>query len=186
VEKQRFIVHNRLVLIDQLPAIKRRFETFNQYATTSFEKAFSKDDLDDAYTATAFTFTSSVLKSRGGKQFTIEPLPELAQVSTLNDFVVEDFNGDGWKDLMLSGNNYRQETMFGRYDASIGLILINNQHGGWTSLDNPTTGLLVDGDVRHTTTYNAFDGKHYLFLLNNDSSKTFIQKGTLNTAVTKR
>jgi enediyne biosynthesis protein E4 len=173
VEKNRFVVHNRLVLIDQIPAIKRRIQTFSQYATTPFEGIFTQQELQGAYTVKANTLASVVLINQNGKSFTTVPLPDIAQISTLNDVIAGDLNADGKTDLILVGNNYNQETLFGRYDASVGTILLNDGHSGWSLADHAKTKFTAAGDVRHATTYHTPTGKAFLILQNNDSLITY-------------
>lgn len=181
VENERFIVHNRLVLIDQIPGVKRRMQTFTQYATTPFEKVFTEEELAKTSRLQANTLISVVFRNHKGS-FTTEALPDIAQVSTLNDVIADDLNADGLTDLILVGNNYCQETLFGRYDASVGTILINDGNAGWKVVGHEETGFTADGDVRRATTYAAQSGKRYLILRNNDNLS--IYKGMFKTAST--
>src|SRR5690606_32902811 len=148
-DKERFVVHNRLVLIDQVPKVKGRFETCTQYATTPCSKVFSKDELDGAFVATAQKLESVILVNQGGKGFQVMDLPDIAQISTINDIVVDDVNNDGHPDLVLTGNNYDQETLFGRYDASLGLVLAGDGNLHWTAVPPHVSGLFTDGNTRY-------------------------------------
>ena len=67
VEKDRFMVHNRLVLIDQVPGFKRRFETFRKYASTTFEKAFRADEIEGAYEQKIYHLHRVCLSMKGEK-----------------------------------------------------------------------------------------------------------------------
>ena len=173
VEKKRFIVHNRLVLIDQVPGLKRRMATFTQYATTPFEEVLTAEERSSALMLRANTLSSVVLRNNGGKQFTTHALPEIAQFSTINEIVVDDLNGDGINDLILAGNNYDQETLFGRYDASVGTVLLGDGRGGWITATHEESGLTADGDVRHAVSFNSAAGKKILVLRNNESALMF-------------
>lgn len=172
VEKDRYIVHNRLVLIDQIPGIKRRLPTFTQYATTPFEKVFTEEELLKASMLRANTLSSMIFWNKNGS-FEKGELPTIAQVSTLNDAITEDINNDGSVDLILVGNNYCQETLFGRYDASVGTILFNNGKSGWKIAAHEASGFTADGDVRRATTYRSPSGKRYMVLRNNDSLSVY-------------
>jgi hypothetical protein len=169
VEKDRFIVHNRLVLIDQIPAVKRRFETFTQYATRPFEKAFTKDELKDAYTCSAYVAESAIFINTGGKTFTLVPLPDVAQLSTVNDVLIDDVNHDGHADIIAVGNMYAQETLFGRYDASLGTILLGDGKLNWKELSPQESGFVVDGDARNIKSLRTAGGVGYVVTVNHDS-----------------
>ena len=55
--------------------------------------------------------------------FTIKPLPDIAQFSVINGMIAEDFDGDGNLDICMNTNDYSTELGNGRYDALNGLIL---------------------------------------------------------------
>jgi hypothetical protein len=179
VEQDRFIVHNRLVLTDQIPSMKRRFETFTQYATTPFRKAFNKAELEGIYVGNAYELASVILVNKEGKKFEIVELPEIAQVYTINDFVVEDVNRDGFADIIAIGNTYCQETLFGRYDASLGTILLGNGNLTWKEWPPNKSGLVIDGDARHILTLETSGGQ-VIVIGNNDDWLTFYARRVLS------
>ncbi|WKX77613.1 FG-GAP repeat domain-containing protein [Zobellia laminariae] len=79
---------------------------------------------------------SSFYENDGVGNFTIKPLPTIAQASTIHDIAVEDFDNDGFKDLLIVGNTTEISTQLGRLDASHGLILRNTKEGGFEWLSN--------------------------------------------------
>lgn len=173
VEGERFMVYNRLVVIDQIPSIKKRFETFGQYAAMPFEKAFRKNELEGAYVGNAYSLASAMWVNKEGKSFEKMELPEIAQLSTINDILVDDVNADGQTDLVLIGNNYAQETLFGRYDASIGTVLLGYGKLKWKS-EEPSQGRMVaDGDAKYIRSLRTAFGKTYMVVNNNDSIDFF-------------
>jgi hypothetical protein len=176
VEKDRFIVHNRLVLIDQIPGIKRRFETFTQYATRPFDKVFTKEELEGAYTCNAYMRESAILVNKGGEHFTTVPLPEVAQVSTINDLLIDDINHDGHADIIAIGNMYAQETLFGRYDASVGTILLGDGKLNWKELPPDQSGFVVDGDARYIESLRTPRGIGYVVTINHDSIQLIVPR----------
>lgn len=167
VEGERFLLHNRLVLIDQVPGFKRRFETFSKYASTPFSGAFRKEELEGRTERDVYTLASAMLINNKGKSFSLSALPDLVQISTVNDFITSDFNGDGHVDILTVGNSYKQETLFGQYDASLATLLLGDGRGNWTVSDNSTTNLLIDGDVRQVRLLRSSLGKIVLAARNN-------------------
>jgi hypothetical protein len=177
VEQERFIVHNRMVLIDQIPPMKKRFETFTQYATTPFDKAFRKDELDRAYQVQAFTLASCVLVNNKGTKFEAVELPEIAQLSSINDILTEDINLDGHTDLLLIGNSYSQETLFGRYDASLGTLLLGNSKLQWKN-DSPSAPRIpAGGNAKYIRMLRTHHGKAFVVANNNSAIDFFNLKG---------
>lgn len=173
VEKDRFIIHNRLVLIDQIPGIKKRFETFGQYASRPFSKVFSEAELQGAYSADAKMLQSVLLINEEGKDFRIIDLPEIVQISTINDVLVDDVNRDGFADVVCVGNMYGQETLFGRYNASVGAILLGDGALNFRELPPHQSGFVVDGDARFIRALKTREGFVYAVTSYNDSIRFF-------------
>ncbi len=168
VEKDRFVVHNRLVLLDQVPSIKKRFETFTRYATTPFREMFTDEMLKGAFVGNAYKLESAILINKVGATFEIVDMPDIAQISTVNDIEVDDVNSDGNADIILVGNSYSQETLFGRYDASVGTILLGNGNSSWQELSPQKSGMLVNGEARYIDKLHTRGGEVYVIACNND------------------
>ncbi|MEP6736128.1 MAG: VCBS repeat-containing protein [Chryseolinea sp.] len=173
VEDDRFIVHNRLVLFEQIPGFKQRFETFTKYATTPFQKAFSKEELQTAKVMDAYSLSSKIFYNNNGVSFSAVDLPEIAQISTVNDILIDDLNGDTKPDLILIGNNYAQETLYGRYDASIGTMFMNDGGHRWKELDARETSFVIDGDSRYVRKAKTKEGHLIIVTINNGSVQTY-------------
>lgn len=186
IDRERFIVHNRLVLIDQLPKVKGRFETFTQYAVTPFSKAFTPEELEGALTLDARKLESVMLINEAGKSFRIVDLPDIAQISTVNDIVADDINGDGHADLILIGNNYDQETLFGRFDASLGLVMLGDGALNWTPLSHLESGFLADGNVRYAELLRSAGGRKTLVVSRNNGPLEFFVYGEKGNAFAER
>ena len=178
IEKDRFIIHNRLVLIDQIPGFKRRFETFSQYATTAFEKSFSKQELIQAIDKYAYELSSVVLINEKGDKFRKTALPEIAQISSINDVLIDDVNDDSHPDMILVGNNYAQETLFGRYDASIGTVLLGDGNLRWKELENRHSNFVADGNAKEILMLQGKNSTKLIIIINNDGAlQTFRLQG---------
>ena len=69
---------------------------------------------------------------------------------------------------MLVGNNYAQETLFGRYDASIGTILLGDSEGSWAALKNSDVNFMADGDARRILCLQGEGPRQTIVVVNND------------------
>jgi len=80
--------------------------------------------------------------------FTAHILPLDAQVSCTKRIVVHDFTRDGKPDLLLLGNDENNMPETGPYDASSGILLAADGHGGWKWVPNRQHGLWAGGELR--------------------------------------
>ncbi|MBT8238935.1 MAG: hypothetical protein KJN65_09845, partial [Croceitalea sp.] len=103
--------------------------------------------------------------------FKMTPLPLMAQASQVNASLAEDFNNDGFKDLLIVGNNYEISTQLGRLDAFHGLILTNDKNGGfvWERHQN----LNLSGASR-TLDRIEINGLPYYIIGRNNNSPIFL------------
>ncbi len=128
---------------EQMPFISQKYRTYNDYADASIEDIYG-EKLGEAYTKEATTFSSTVLFNKGGGYFEIIKLPILAQLFPVLDIISDDFNGDGFEDVLLAGNIFDTEVETPRWDANSGLILYSNQNNGYES----GYSLNINGDVK--------------------------------------
>jgi hypothetical protein len=70
------------------------------------------------------------------------------------DLLVEDFNGDGLKDLLLIGNNYAVRAQSGRYDAGKGLLMVQTKGAGFKPVHD--SGFSTDLDARKIISIDKF------------------------------
>ena len=77
-----------------------------------------------------------------------------------------DVNGDGKKDLIVTGNNYGTDVEQGQSDASIGCVLIGDGQGGFKALSPLKSGFSVIGDTRGV--YQLKDKNGSIIVLRNN------------------
>jgi hypothetical protein len=76
--------------------------------------------------------------------------------------------------LLLAGNEYQEEVMTGRYDASYGLFLKGNNQNQFIPVPPVKSGFIVRGDVKDMALLKLSDGrKIILAAVNNDSLRVF-------------
>ena len=138
----------RRTMVGQFPFIENEFPTYHAYASATFTEIFGDDLLDNALHYKVDTFASSKLQSREQGGFDVVPLPNMAQLSSIQGILVEDFDDDGQNDIVIAGNLYHFESKTPRNDASIGLFLKNDQSGNLGFIPGRKSGLFADGDVR--------------------------------------
>lgn len=143
---ENYLAHSRDEIISQINAMRGRFRTYQSYAETTFEKSFLPEELEDAYVVKSHNFASSYLENLGSGQFELRPLPWECQVGPIEGTAVEDFDGDGNLDVLITGNSYSAEVASGRYDAIKGIVLKGDGAGGFEPISISNSGFLNDHD----------------------------------------
>lgn len=133
----------------QMPDLAQKFGTYDDFGKADIEEVYGGDKLRKSLNLTAKTFASKVLLNQGNQQFSIADLPRMAQISSINSFLVDDFDGDQINDILYAGNLYPVEIETTRNDASFGGLLAGNLNGTFEYLGARSTGFKAGGDVKH-------------------------------------
>ena len=155
-----------------MPFIKKKYPTYESYASQTITDIFSAEELKDALVLKASIFASCYMENKGNNQFSLSPLPRDAQFSPIYAIQTGDYNEDGNPDMILAGNFFGTRIKFGEYDANKGLLLTGNGKGNFTALSDLQSGFHIRGEVRDMADVRLASGKNILiFALNNDSVK---------------
>ena len=168
-----FPVRGRQCSSQQMPAIKAKFKDYNSFASADLKQIYTTKMLTESLSYEITSFASIYLENEGGK-FAAKQLPQLAQLSSINKFVVDDFNADGNLDMVLAGNLYNSEVETPRNDASFGLFLTGNGKGDFTPQTMLESGLKIVGDVRDMELLSK-NGEKHLLVAKNDALMQMIK-----------
>lgn len=137
-------------MLRQLGSLRQRFTTYESYADVILADIFKKQELSSARHLSANHMeTTYFVGSRDGK-FEKKSMPKEAQYAPIYTITVLDANKDGHADLLLCGNNSKTKLRLGKFDANYGVLLVGDGKGGFTYVDQVTSGLNLHGDVRST------------------------------------
>ncbi len=171
---KNYPAHPRDAMTDQMVSLRRKFQTFESYASIGYGDLFSEEELSDAIVAKSTHLQSSYIENLGDGKFKISPLPVQAQVAPVFGILANDYNGDGNLDLLLTGNNYGTEIQAGWYDASIGLYLQGNGKGGFAPVPVARSGFFVDTDAKGIAELALPEGRRMVLSATNQGPvKTF-------------
>lgn len=159
-------LYSRDQLIDQMPAMRKKFIRYKDYSGITLDKLFTPEQQKgmDIY-KTSF-FESGVLLNEGNGGFRFMAFPEKAQLSNMNDVVVADFDKDGIKDVIVCGNSNDAAVMVGNYDAMAILLLKGNGNGSFEALPHTSDGFKVRGECRKLV---YLEGSKQLIILKNSA-----------------
>ena len=85
-----FPVRGRQCSSQQMPAIKSKFKDYSSFASADLKQIYTTKLLEESLSYEITSFESLYLENDDGK-FNAKPLPQLAQISSINQFVVDDF-----------------------------------------------------------------------------------------------
>ncbi len=168
-------IHTRDDIMRQLVILKKKYGTYDEFSKASFKELLNITNLEQQ-TLNASIFESIYAENIGNNTFIVHNLPDVCQFSTINDFLIDDFNFDGYKDVLVVGNEYSAESNYGRHDAIKGVYLQGSEHG-FISIKNQKSGFLVAKQSNHIISLkNKKKEQLIIATQNNDSIRVFKMK----------
>ena len=161
-------------ITDQFPGLKKQNLKHSEYATKTIQDLFGKEVIAKA-TVKEFNYCQSVVAINNGHGgFTIQPLPVMVQLSSVNAVYATDINGDGKPDLVLGGNMFGFPPQFGRLDGSYGHVLLNTGKGEFKWIKPGESGISLRGEIKDIKEI-AVKGKRCLLVVQNDEAPVMYQ-----------
>nr|WP_143828742.1 VCBS repeat-containing protein [Dyadobacter fermentans] len=157
----------------QFPFLKKKSIKHSEYAVLTVQDLFP-DDLLQSAVAKSVTYLKSAIAVNNGKgQFTLTPLPYMAQFSCLNAIQSEDVNHDGKPDLVVGGNFTHFIPQLRSLDACHGNVLINKGNMQFEVLQARQSGYAVDGEVKQISRITVGGQPYVINLINNAAPVLF-------------
>lgn len=150
-DEDSYPIRGRTCSSQQSAFVIDKFPDFQSFANASMADIYGQEALDKSYQLQANTFSSMVWLNQGNGRFEPTPLPNKAQISSVNNIIIKDINSDSKADLILTGNLYSSEEESPRNDASIGLVLLGRGNGTFEPVSATKSGFSVFKDVKDMT-----------------------------------
>ncbi len=166
-----FYTHDEMM--KQMPGLKKRYLSYAKFAEATLEDILGEKALQKASRFEVFEFESVYVENLGGLKFKVSRLPSAVQFSTTHAILTDDFNKDGHLDVICAGNFYLNNIQLGRYDSSVGTILLGDGKGHFKALPQRTTGYAVKGQVRKLRRIMVNGRYQYVSFRNNDTCISF-------------
>ncbi len=163
-------------LFGQSPLFRSKFNLYKEYANTTQNTLFGEEELKNAQELKANFDRSIYIENLGGGKFEFKQLPWEAQISTINDFEVTDFNDDGKLDIFLVGNDFGNEVFIGRYDAFNGLVLQGDGEGNFKPISAKESGFSAYGDAKHIIRIKSAVNDESLIIVSQNRGKLLVFK----------
>ncbi len=159
-------IHTRDDIFKQVVSLKKRYRTYSDFAKVDFKTLLDIQDLQKE-TFNATIFESVYAENIGNNTFVVHPLPLVCQNAPIQDLLVYDIDKDGYKDVLLVGNDYTAESNYGRHDALIGVYLKGSDNG-FTVVKNQESGFLVPKQSNHIITAMSKEQKTHIIATQNN------------------
>ena len=158
---------------EQIPALKKKIVKYDAFASMELKDVYGEEKLKNSLHYSADTFASVYIENLGNGQFKITDLPNVAQLSNLNDMLVRDFDGDGALDVLAIGNLYVSEIETPRNDAGTGLLLLGDGNGSFSAKRGSEIGFFADRDAKKLVTLSNVQNDYFLVGNNDDVLQIF-------------
>lgn len=142
---------------EQMPFLEEKFESYNDFATSTLVDIYGESDLNKAYQKEIETISSYLFINKGDFTFDAVKLPFEAQLFPMLDATLKDVNQDGNMDIIAVGNIYNTEVETPRLDMGTGLVLLGN-----------------------SKTLEVNDSAHHQIYFSGNTKKVALVKGPLN------
>ena len=159
---KEFPANGRDEIIERIPTLKKRFDHYSAFAKSTLEEILTPAQRNGALRLKATMLQSCFLQNEGNGKFTMIPLPKEAQISTLDGMNVDDYDGDGNPDVLISGNDFGTDVSIGRYDAMNGLLLKGDGKGNFAPLSILQSGIYIPGNAKGLVKLRSSSGKYLI------------------------
>jgi hypothetical protein len=166
-DRYPFIMLDRLRA--HIPTIGTRFTSYEQYAESTLDEVLTRDEIRAAQRLEVDFLETALFSMNNTGVLERQPLPVEAQFSPVFSIEAMDYNDDGERDLLLTGNINEARIRFGKYDANYGVLLEGRGGKGFRYVPQYESGFSLRGDVRHTLQI----GEMLLFGTNRDSLQAY-------------
>ncbi len=165
---KKFPLRGRSCSAAQIPSLKHKFPSYNEFAVASLTDVYGATNLAKALHYKAKEFSSMYAENLGEGRFLLKPLPVEAQVSTINDMVIHDFDKDGFQDIVIAGGLYDAEVETSRNDAGVGLFLKGDEDGNFLPVKPQDSGLYLFSNIKDMALVKIKNGPMLVSVANND------------------
>ena len=172
-EGEQYPVRGRECSSQQIPAIKTKYKNYESFSEATLVDIYTEQDLEKSVHYQVKSFASIYLENDNGK-FKIHKLPNEAQLSSINQILIDDYNKDGNLDALVAGNLHVSEIETTRNDASIGQLLLGDGKGNFNAMNATESGLFIPGDVKDMGEIKV-KGQSYIISAKNDDFVQYVK-----------
>lgn len=156
----------------QIPDIKEKFPTFNEFALAGIEEILGEDNIKRSVHKKITGMSHKILwNTISGWENS--DLPVECQIAPLKSMAVVDVNGDGVVDVVGIGNHYGAEVETARYDAGYGWVVLGSKDSKLRYKSAFDSGIWFRGDGRSVEIIKREGNIELLAFFNNAQAKCY-------------
>lgn len=140
--------HTKGDMIKELNGFRKKFPSHTLYANAPLDSIIPSPWRKDALILAVNEPRTGIFINDGKGHFSFNSLPIEAQFAQVNDILICDYDNDGNKDMIVSGNNFGFELTTGKMDASIGCVFKGKGNGQFLYVPPSKSGLYFNNDAR--------------------------------------
>ncbi len=157
-----------------------RIPTYDAFAKATLPEIYGINVLQDSLLLKATNLDSLVLINDGKGNFTISPLPHLAQISPGYGVTLTDIDLDGRTDCYIAQNFFTPQEETGDFDSGLGLLLrgSGDTKNPFTPVWPKESGLEIPGDAKSLSAVDVnLDGRSdFVIGMNNAEPIVFLNQ----------
>jgi enediyne biosynthesis protein E4 len=145
--KYQYPVRSLACYLSQNPGLAIKFPTYKSFGRAEISDVYSRNVLDTTLHLQAETFASCYFENTGNGKFVMHKFTNEAQLSSINDIIIEDFDHDGLLDILAAGNLFDVEIVTPRNDGGVGVFLKGDGKGNFKAIPSVLSGFFVPNEV---------------------------------------
>lgn len=173
IQGHTYPMASRDEMTDQIVGLRQKYPNYDSYADVTISDVLTKQQLAEATILSATHLNTIWLENRNG-QMVPRQLPLQADYAPVYAIMVDDFNKDGKKDILLGGNIEQTRIKIGKIDANFGVLLTGDGQGNFKYVEQLQSGLKINGCVRDFALISNKGGKKLLMAGINNGQPVFI------------
>ncbi|WP_337043426.1 FG-GAP repeat domain-containing protein, partial [Emticicia sp. 17c] len=174
-KRQEYPYNTRDDLAKQFIQTRQRFQNYAKFSEASIKEILKPEEMKDALVLRSSWMQSSYVENKGGGIFEVRVLPIEAQFAPVYGLLIDDYDGDGYLDVLVNGNDYGTEVSVGRHDGLNGLLLRGNGKGGFVSVLPEWSGYCVRGDGKALVRLSGSRGDELILASQNRGDLRFFR-----------
>ena len=156
-EPEEFPFFGRNDMEKQVKEFKNIFAGHKEYGMATIEEVMARLPDVTQVLLKANSQMTSYIENKGDGEFLLHELPDEAQIAPVFAILTGDFTNDQLPDILITGNDYGNEIINGRYDALNGLLLCGNGKGDFEPMTMQQSGIIIPGDGKSLAKLQASD-----------------------------